>query len=376
MSLRMMEAYLQDPFLSRLYSEIRAAGALRSISVDLTHSCNLRCTGCYFFAEGMDSHPMPSGGEVLDRFIAQEKARGTNFVTVVGGEPGLFLDRLKKLYDAFSISVATNGWLRIPHEGFENLPIGIAVWGDHGTDRRLRGAGHLDVFARALANYKDDPRAFWYYTTIPGNAHEIEGVVSQCVRNGNRVLFNYYNDLSSRGTEPGGRWGFEAVRREIDRMIRLYPEHILLSSYVNRVFSSGRLYDQTWGYDVCTSLSADTGLTPESAHNGNPYNPHFRAYNADLKTTRRCCTRLHGDCSSCYDVWQHFSWIILNLRKHLGSRQEFTNWLTTMYMFYFINRLVGHERGLLTEIHARTGADLSEVKNDGRRPDLIPVEAC
>ncbi len=47
---------------------------------------------------------------------------------------------------------------------------------------------------------------------------------------------------------------------------------------------------------------------------------------------------------------------MLSLRKHLGSKEELTNWLTTMYLFYFINRIVDVEEGarLLPEIHART----------------------
>ena len=49
-----LRAHLADPFLRRLWDSVRAAGPLRSISVDLTHACNLRCTGCYFFEEGMD----------------------------------------------------------------------------------------------------------------------------------------------------------------------------------------------------------------------------------------------------------------------------------------------------------------------------------
>ena len=43
------------------------------------------------------------------------------------------------------------------------------------------------------------------------------------------------------------------------------------------------------------------------------------------------------------------------MKKHLGSKQEFTNWLTSMYLFYLINRLVDYETGinLLPEIHKR-----------------------
>ncbi|MBI4456609.1 MAG: 4Fe-4S cluster-binding domain-containing protein [Acidobacteria bacterium] len=351
-----LKEYLADPFLDRLYCEIRRAGPLKSVSVDITQVCNLRCIGCYFFAEKMNRHE-PENEAALDGFIEREKARGTNFVTVVGGEPSLVLHRLKKIYENFCMNVATNGLCRIPYQGFENMPIGISVWGDRQTDQKLRGGDKVSVFPKALDHYKGDPRAFWYYTVVPGKADEIESVVEQCVANGNYVLFNFYGDVGGFGGCLDHRQGFAAARKEIRRMIARYPQRILITSYLSKVVSTGRLYDETWGYDVCTSISSDNEANQERIKNGKPYNPHFRAYNADFATTRRCCTGKDRDCSSCFDVWEHFSWIMLNMRRHLGSKQEFTNWLTTMYLFYLINRIIDFENGvrLLPEIHRRTG---------------------
>ena len=82
-----LKSYLQDPFLNRLYKDIRQAGAMRSISVDLTNECNIRCAGCYYFSEEMDKVKMPLDENKFDLFIKNELARGTNFVTIVGGEP-------------------------------------------------------------------------------------------------------------------------------------------------------------------------------------------------------------------------------------------------------------------------------------------------
>ncbi len=351
-----LSAYLTDPFLHDLYTQIRQAGPVRSISLDLTHECNLRCTGCYYFAEGMDA--MVDTGTNLDqefaRFVQREKERGTNFITIVGGEPSLRLDRLKVIYDNFKMNVATNGLVRIPYEGFEKMPLGVAVWGDHETDANLRGTGKRDLFRIALANYKDDARAFFYYTVAPGKSAEIEKVVRQCVENGNKVLFNYYCDLSHLGGAYDYHAGFGKVRAEIDRMIELYPQHILTTAYFNQVITSGRLYDQRWGYEVCTNVSTNFPYNQQRLENGNPYNPHFRAYNADFNSTRRCCTGIHRSCDSCFDAWEHFSWIMVNMKKHLGSKEEFTRWLTSMYMFYYINRLLLQqpEAGIVARIHA------------------------
>lgn len=37
-----LRSYLEDPFLAKLYREIRAAGPLKSIWVDITHVCTIR----------------------------------------------------------------------------------------------------------------------------------------------------------------------------------------------------------------------------------------------------------------------------------------------------------------------------------------------
>ncbi len=33
------------------------------------------------------------------------------------------------------------------------------------------------------------------------------------------------------------------------------------------------------------------------------------------------------------------------MKKHLGSREEFSDWLGTMFLFYFINRIIQPEDG-------------------------------
>jgi len=345
---------------------------MKSISLDLTDECNIRCTGCYYFSEEMDSVNTPTDESQFDGFIQGELERGTNFVTIVGGEPSLRLDRLKKIYDHFKMNVSTNGIIKIPKDGFENMPIGVSVWGNHETDSNLRSNEKRDLFSIALENYKNDSRAFWYYTVSAGNAHEIEHVVDQCVANGNRVLFNFYSDINNLGGKMDHRQGFEKVRIEIEKVIQRYPNFIYLSSYLTKVISTSELYGQKWGYDVCTTVSTNLAENKERMKNGNPYSPHFRAYNSDFKSTRRCCTGIDRSCDSCLDVWQHFSWVMLNMKKHLGSKQEFTNWLTSMYLFYLINRLVDYEDGVqnLPEIHQRIGQDEQDlldikIKNNG-----------
>jgi len=349
-----LSTYLSDPILSKLYTQVRKAGAVKSISVDLTHECNLRCKGCYYFEEGMDQIVDTSANldVVFKEFLDSEKERGTNFITIVGGEPSLRLDRLKMVYDSFKMNVATNGLIRIPYEGFENMPVGVAVWGSNETDAELRNKGKRDLFSIALDNYKDDSRAFFYYTVSPNKSNEIASVVEKCINNGNKVLFNYFSDTHNKKDIIAYRAGFEKVRVEIEKAISNYPDQILTTSYFNQVITTGQLYGQHWGYKVCTNVSTNFAPNQKRLNNGNPYNPHFRSYNADFKTTRRCCTGINRSCDSCCDAWEHFSWIMINMKKHLGSKEEFTNWLTSMYMFYYINRIISEEGVELQQIHS------------------------
>jgi hypothetical protein len=89
------EQYLADPFLRRLYDLVMAAGPLRSVTIDLTEVCNLRCDGCYFFVENMDDSKAPKDGGGIRAVHRIGEGSGTNYATVLGGEPSLMLDRLR-----------------------------------------------------------------------------------------------------------------------------------------------------------------------------------------------------------------------------------------------------------------------------------------
>lgn len=350
-----LQEYLEDPFLRQMYEAVESAGHLKSITVDLTHVCNLRCKGCYFFAEDMDASKSPKDEAVFDDFIAREKARGTNYMSVLGGEPSLQLDRLRKLNDNFLVLAATNGIRKIPFHGFERMAITLSLWGDHETDKLLRGGGKIDVFQRSLRNYRDDPRVWWYFTVSAGNAHEVENVVRQCVENGNYIYFNYYEDNEDLGGSFDHRLGFGEVRRAVDRMIERYPDRIVSTSYLNQVVTTNRLYDQVWGYDVCPTVSENAPKNRARLANGYRYNAHFRAYNPDLQTVRRCCVGEDRDCAKCYNAYARHTWIMINKRLHMGSKQEFTNWLTAVFTFYLVVHAIDFDWGvkLLPEIHRR-----------------------
>jgi len=350
-----VDEYLRDPLLAELAADIRLAGPVRPAVVDLTHNCNLRCKGCYFFAEEMDRFKSPKVEDEFDAFLQRELDRGTNYMTVVGGEPALQLARLRKLHGSFHVLPYTNGLIKIPMAGFEEMNIAISLWGGHDTDRMLRGNDRIDVFARTLKNYHGDPRVVWYYTTTPGNAHEIMPVVEEIVANGNLVMFSFYEDHDRLGDRFDHTSGFQEVREEIGRAIERWPEWILTTTYLAEVGTLNRMHGQVWGHDVCPVISPDNLRNTQRVTKPAPYSEHMRCYLPDLTTTRRCPVGDEHDCSSCYNVLARLTWVVINQEPHLVSAAEFTRWLATTYTFHvftgIIPRAVGARK--LPEIHRR-----------------------
>jgi hypothetical protein len=296
--------------------------------------------------------------EKFDRFVAAELARGTNFVTVLGGEPSLAVERVRRLAAHFRLVVVTNGLRLLPLAGLEHATIAVSVWGDRETDRRLRGYDRLDVFARALVNYRNDPRVVWYMTLPPDPSARTEESVAACIENGNLVGFNYYGDLEGVGGDLDHRAGFEGARRFVERMIARYPGHIAFGSYLNAVVTSGELKGSRWGYDVCGSVSVGDPANAARLSNGHSYNPHFNAYGPNLGVPRRCCVGSERDCDTCRDVWAHMSWLALGLERHLDSAADFYSWISTMYVFYGVCGILDRSqfRARLAEINRRDAA--------------------
>ena len=144
---------------------------------------------------------------------------------------------------------------------------------------------------------------------------------------------------------PDARAGLGEVRAEIERAIERHPEHVLMTAHLARVVSTGELFGRRWGHEVCTSVTFDHPVNAERVANGSPLNAHFRAYNADLETTRRCCTGVTRSCETCFDTWEHFSWVMLEMRSHLKTERDFVDWLSTTWLFYFINRIIDVDEG-------------------------------
>lgn len=362
--------YLEDPLVARLHEEAMSAGSFVPITLDLTHVCQLRCEGCYFFSEQLDDSKAPKDEAVFLEFVERERERGTNFMTVIGGEPSLQLERLRVLGENFRCATVTNGLRKIPYEGYESMGIAISLWGDHEIDKELRGAGKVDVFARALKHYRDDPRVTFYFTVSNANAGGVESAVDEIVANGNLVAFSFYEDWAERGGEFDQTKGYGRAMGEIYRMIDKYPDRVITTSYMARVASGRTMQGLEWGHGTCPVVSS--GYNPEldewhgseewkelnrqRLRNGQPYYPNHRAVMPDLKSVRRCSVGETSDCSKCHNAYARFMWVMLNRNLHTETKQDFVNWVTSAWTFCVGTGAVERERALeiLPDVHELT----------------------
>ena len=266
------------------------------------------------------------------------------------------LGRLAKIHDRFRASVATNGTLRIPNAGFEKLSIGVG-----GLGRAPRPI--VDSVAAVRPIFSSERSTIIEMTTgrssttrwrraEPTRWPRSSTVASPTEPRALQLLLRRIRRRRRSGLAPRIRRGDRRHRRRDRPSSRGHPDDLeicrgrLDRPPLRRAMGPRDLHERQ------RRSSDQPGI---ESRTGSPTTPTFAPTTRDFATTRRCCTGISRNCDSCFDTWEHFSWVILNPRKHLGSKRDFTSWLTTAWLFYFISRLIETADGddTLTEIHRR-----------------------
>jgi len=328
-----VSSLLDDAWLQR-YQAISKLN-IRSSIYDVTNRCNLRCQGCFFFSS--DEHLLQDGEEQdvarWEEFVDREVDRGVNLAILIGGEPTLHLDRVAAFHERVPTYCATNGQIKVPRDRFQDMMVGISLWGDGEDEKRLRGK---DTFAVSLRNYEGDEYTYYLYTITPNQIGRTERVVRTIRDAGLKVHFQL---LSNDEDAEGFHWTPDAltsIRSEMDEMLARYPDTVISSPYYHEIITTGRMLDREWGWLECPSVT-------ESKDTRNPKPRrliHFFRWGADLKTQHRCCTSATRDCRICKDGAAHMSWVMVNKRAHMRSTKDFQNWVEVYEMFAKLYRFI------------------------------------
>ena len=316
--------------IARFRSVRDFARRIRVTEYHLTNACNIRCKGCWFFEYGFDKNSkevreLPQ----LAEFIARERERRINTALLIGGEPTLFLDRIKLFVDHMKyVTISTNGLKPLPMADFENVALFVTLFGGGPVDDELRairpnGTPFTGLFDTALRNYHNDPRVTFIYALTSRGIRHIRDTVRRIEENGNKVNFNFYSEY---GTDHPLR--NEDERRLLDEamaVLEAYPHTVIAHPYYLKTIATGKTDFGSFGYDVCPSISADHPAHKERLANGKPSLAFFNTYSADLKTINFCCTS--GHCDGCRDSQAVSSWLLVSARDFLSSRAGLETWV-------------------------------------------------
>jgi hypothetical protein len=320
---------IRDEETERKYRDIKnmvGRGGMRSSIYDVNNTCNLRCKGCFYYSSGQNLVDDVADLGVIKEFVEREKERGVNYAILIGGEPSLSLDRLDVWYDNVKCSSATNGVRRIPRERYPEMRIGISLWGDEEDEIRLRGK---NTFGISLEHYRGDDNTYYLYTITPQTIDKMESVTRKIEEAGLRV---HYQLFSNDSNVEGMDWSddlYRKVRDEMDRMLETYPHVVVSSKYYHQVLTTQKMLGRRFGWPECPSVSDavdDREPRPKRLMG-------FNSYASDLRTIHRCCTSVTRDCSTCHDGAATMSWIMVNKREHMGSPEDFANWVDVTHMF-------------------------------------------
>lgn len=306
------------------------ARRIRTTEYHLTNACNIRCKGCWFFEYGFDKNSKEVRElPLLAEFIARERERRINTALLIGGEPTLFLERIKLFVDHMKyVTISTNGLKPLPMADFENVAIFVTLFGGGPLDDVLRairpnGTPFKGLFDTALKNYLDDPRVTFIYALTSRGIKHIRDTVRRIADNGNKVNFNFYSEY---GTDDPLR--NEDERRLLDEAIAVseaHPHAVLAHPYYLKAIATGKTEFGSFGYDVCPSISVDHPAHEARLANGKPSLAFFNTYAADLKTINLCCTS--GHCDGCRDSQAVSSWLLVSARDFLSSRTGLETWV-------------------------------------------------
>lgn len=327
-----LQSLLADPVLRQRYEALAwFSSKVRVSEYHLTNACNIRCQGCWFFEYGHDKESREVKVlDVLEAFVQEERSvRKINGALIIGGEPALFPQRLAVFLKHLKYStISTNGLEGVPLQGFEQLAIGISLFGGGALDDELRailpsGKRFSGLFDKALDNYRADPRAGFVYALTEDGIEHIEPTVRRIRDNGNIVNFNFYSKYDT--VSPSAMSHQRELLEEALRVRALYPDTVVSHPYYIEAMITGRTAWGEFGYDSCPSISIDHPAHAERLKNGWPVLPFFNTYAADMQTIKFCCTS--GHCSGCRDSQAVFSWLLVNRDQFLESASALQTWV-------------------------------------------------
>jgi len=309
-------AIVAIPAIRERWEKVRRYFFLRESTYDMTHRCNIRCDGCYYF-NGEKQFAAENGDPAAWRaLMAAEKERGITFAVLAGAEPSLVPELCQICAETIPWgAIATNGLKTIPRE--IDYRIHISVWGNDTTSKTIRKADHM--LDRQMANYRDDPRAVFVYTFTPQNIAEAAEVTRRLAEGGQRITFNMFSaPVGYAGPLRHTPRSLAATAAMMTGLLADYPASVLFSPY-NIVVHTHAL-----GLHALYSCAYPRRNPSTAVGLGRS----FRQYRTDLQWDRAaaCCVP-DTDCADCRHYAAGSAVVTARMYRHATDPDTFSAWL-------------------------------------------------
>lgn len=322
------------PPIRERWEKVRRYFFLRESTYDMTHRCNIRCEGCYYF-NGEKQFAVENGDESAWRqLMAAEKERGITFAVLAGAEPSLVPQLCRACADTIPLgAIATNGLQAIPRD--IDYRIHLSVWGNDATSKAIRKADNM--LARQMANYQGDPRAVFVYTFTPHNIEEAAEVTRVLADGGQQITFNMFSaPVGYDGPLRHSPRSLAATREMMAGLLAAYPRSVLFSQY--------NIVAHTHALGLHALFSCPYPRMNPSTAIG--LGRSFRQYRTDLHWDRAaaCCVP-DTDCADCRHYAAGSAVVPARMYRHAANPDTFSSWLDYVdtYLAVWVR---GYEKGV------------------------------
>ena len=245
-------------------------------AIDITNSCNLKCSHCYWWK---DERPAELDDDAMVAFMKDLRGRGMTAAIIYGGEPMLrpgMCEAASRIFD--HPLIFTNGT-----QGFSPIDAQwiLSLDGTREVHDSIRGPGAFDC---AVENLKKAPRKPVVHTTITRqNQHNLEELLDELSTMPVKgVGFSFYTPYIT-GDESGLFIPLAERDRILDELLRLRKKYwriMGLTGTMANQFRLGGEYAEWNSIEKC------------------PVSKVCNCYNAD-GTPKACTYGNNADCSRC-----------------------------------------------------------------------------
>ncbi len=307
---------IAPPAVKARWEKVRRYFFLRESTYDMTHRCNIRCEGCYYYEGDKQFAAENRDPDAWRRLMQAERKRGITFVVLAGAEPSLVPDLCRVCHEEIPLgAVATNGLKLIPRD--IEYKIHISVWGNDETSQAVRNADKM--LERQIRHYARDARAVWVYTFTRHNIAESKEVVARLAGAGCKVTFNMFSaPVGYSGHLRHTVGSLAETRQMMERLMIRYPETVVYSPYNIVAHTHPRGLHALYSCPYPRRNPAtDVGLGRS-----------FRQYRTDLGWDRKaaCCVP-DTDCTDCRHYAAGSAIVTARLYRHAVTPESFTAWL-------------------------------------------------